>query len=1064
MLKLALDEFFFKLVIYWLQIYGDHGSVFLPRRLVLRVAFNPDRAITSEKTFSGRRHTETLPMKKSAICNERMCLGHPVSTEPVQPSQISPIPGTVSSGPAIHNGHAFHHERVKLWPNFDLGKKLNEKIKLGTWSTKTPHHRTLNRTIWIVSMFPPWVAFILLSSLESRLRLSFKFRKKFKSIDISVVSDCADEATCMSAVRPNSRGEALKESAAKNTKFSSCTSQAMSAGVVDSNMYSRLMAMRRTGIVDNYRTIHRLSVSTISQSSSEGFNAWDDPKVCAMKQTEAKPISPQKKTFANVVNEVTNSANPKLNFRSLVNKEHVENSDCVLPLEQFIVAQNKFANSLVGFFVGKKVAFQLVQNHVSNTWSKFKFQKVTRDDDDVYYFKFTSWTGLEQGRLGFARALIEVTAEKDLKQKVTMVIPIVDGEGHTMAKMDVEYKWKPPRCSGFQNRKKKGKQVGNNKARPDKGFKELGETSGDKEAPKTTQEKQTNLEYESKVEEINKDVVDVVVMHQTDQAIHAKVIHRADQKIICCTFIYTGNDPRERRVLWADRKLHKKVVSGLPWVLLGDFNVELNMEDICMGSSSMNSAMCDFKDCVQSIEVMDIHSTGLHFTWNQKPKGRNDVLKKLDRIMGNLDFVDTYQGRFLELLNTHWNASIVGHSMFQVTQKMKIMKKPLRKLMHNHGNLHERVNQLKLELDEVQKALDRDPSNSHIRDEEVVYVQDFNEAKIDEERFMRQKAKIDWLEGGDSNLAYFHKSIKSRNQRSRIDSVTNVANVEVIEGLFNKKVSDGSNMQMIRPITNAKIKTTMFDIGDDKASGPNGYTSMFFKKGWDVIGAGVCKAIHDFFSNDLEWKIVIHPMVEQAKLKLDLVGKPVDHTDYRSMIGSLMDVDSASMIMASLDEFRKVSGLVPSIPKIIPMGIIYDIQQLIRGFLWCNGEYKRGKAKVACFLVYAAFRGRTLWDVQPRANMSYEWRKLLQLREHVKPFFWSCIGNGMNTSLWYDMWSTHCLLSHFLTPKDIAMEVYSIQTRVADFLVNGAWNWPLSWLTKAPNLGLILAANIVLAR
>nr|GEW52311.1 hypothetical protein [Tanacetum cinerariifolium] len=32
------------------------------------------------------------------------------------------------------------------------------------------------------------------------------------------------------------------------------------------------------------------------------------------------------------------------------------------------------------------------------------------------------------------------------------------------------------------------------------------------------------------------------------------------------------------------------------------------------------------------------------------------------------------------------------------------------------------------------------------------------------------------------------------------------------------------------------------------------------------------------------------PMVEQAKLKLDLVGKPVDHTDYRNMIGSLMYV------------------------------------------------------------------------------------------------------------------------------------------------------------------------------
>ncbi|GJU88468.1 hypothetical protein Tco_1300891 [Tanacetum coccineum] len=35
------------------------------------------------------------------------------------------------------------------------------------------------------------------------------------------------------------------------------------------------------------------------------------------------------------------------------------------------------------------------------------------------------------------------------------------------------------------------------------------------------------------------------------------------------------------------------------------------------------------------------------------------------------------------------------------------------------------------------------------------------------------------------------------------------------------------------------------------------------------------------------------PMVEQAKLKLDLVGKPVDYTNYRSMIGSLMYLTSS---------------------------------------------------------------------------------------------------------------------------------------------------------------------------
>ncbi|GJR77253.1 hypothetical protein Tco_0089618 [Tanacetum coccineum] len=708
------------------------------------------------------------------------------------------------------------------------------------------------------------------------------------------------------------------------------------------------------------------------------------------------------------------------------------------------------------------------------------------------------------GRLGFARALIEVTAEKDLKQEVTMAIPIVDGEGHTMAKIDVAYEWKPA-SDGFtmvQNRKKKGKQVGNNQARLAKGFKvskpsqvwnikstkkgsgtqkddssklvnqnpfdvlntvdnvkELGKTSGDKEAPKETKEKQTNLEYESEVEEmvVSENQLNVYVILES----HVEINTVAN---VC-------NDPRERRVLWADLKLYKRVVSGLPWVLLGDFNVALNMKDI----------------------FMDIHSTVLHFTWNQKPRRRNGVLKKLDRIMGNLDFVDTYQGayaifqpyqisdhspsvikipsltctkprpfkfynflahkgRFWELLNTHWNASIVGHSMFQ-------------------------------ELDEVQKALDRNPSNSDIHGEEAVYVQAFDESKIDEERFLRQKAKIDLLEGGDSNSTYFHKSIiatrnfhqsilcsnlltygmdwhgledgenllsfafyvsrfwdlpllasvailpkwgvtsiKSRNQRNRIDSVTNAANVEVTgsgvsdvfvshyesfigsilecdllntEGLFNKKVLDGLNMQIIRPITNAEIKTAMFDIGDDKAPGPDVYTSMFFKKGRDVVGADVCKAIHDLFSNGKLLKEINHtfmtliPKIATPQKVNDyrpisccnviykciskiitnrikevvsenqsafVPGKRISNNilltqelmhnyhlkrgsprcafkvdiqkAYDTLIGDSWDlslndlfifahgdVDSAGVIMASLDEFRKVSGLVLSIPK-----------------------------------------------------------------------------------------------------------------------------------------------------
>nr|GFB39572.1 hypothetical protein [Tanacetum cinerariifolium]GFB39581.1 hypothetical protein [Tanacetum cinerariifolium] len=49
------------------------------------------------------------------------------------------------------------------------------------------------------------------------------------------------------------------------------------------------------------------------------------------------------------------------------------------------------------------------------------------------------------------------------------------------------------------------------------------------------------------------------------------------------------------------------------------------------------------------------------------------------------------------------------------------------------------------------------------------------------------------------------------------------------------------------------------------------------------------------------------PMVEQAKLKLDLVGKPVDQTDYRSMIGSL--IKDGVRFSASIFEKEEKSSL-----------------------------------------------------------------------------------------------------------------------------------------------------------
>ncbi|GKD17275.1 hypothetical protein Tco_1206433 [Tanacetum coccineum] len=63
-------------------------------------------------------------------------------------------------------------------------------------------------------------------------------------------------------------------------------------------------------------------------------------------------------SFASILN--ADKKTPKINFRSLFNKDQVEDFDFVLRMENVLNAQNRFANSLVGFFVGKSVAFPLV--------------------------------------------------------------------------------------------------------------------------------------------------------------------------------------------------------------------------------------------------------------------------------------------------------------------------------------------------------------------------------------------------------------------------------------------------------------------------------------------------------------------------------------------------------------------------------------------------------------------------------------------------------------------------------------------------------------------------------
>nr|XP_043615879.1 uncharacterized protein LOC122587779 [Erigeron canadensis] len=413
------------------------------------------------------------------------------------------------------------------------------------------------------------------------------------------------------------------------------------------------------------------------------------------------------------------------------------------------------------------------------------------------------------------------------------------------------------------------------------------------------------------------DLVDLMVLSQTDQVMHTQVTFKVDQKSLFCSFIYVDNYYKRRRELWHDLCIHKVFVHDRPWVILGDFNSSLNLDDNLLGSSTINIGMRDFREHVKEIEVLDINSSGLHFTWNQKPKKGIGIFKKVDRVMGNLRFIDEFpsatalfqpyrisdhspcvvklpsvtrtrpkpfkfnnilvhkQG-YIEAVEREWTEEVSGHYMFRVVKKLKSLKTLLRKLLLKQGNLHTRVDNLRRELDMVQSAIEKDAMDQLLRDKEATLLNEFKEPQLDEKNFLKQKAKMEWLEVGDANSAFFHKNLKCKNHRSKIEVIKDMNGVtheggDVQEALVDhyihflgmehtttlnpspelvaKRLDQGKASNMIKRITDEEIKQAMFSIGENKVPGPDGYISAFFKSARDVVGREVCLAVHEFFRN-----------------------------------------------------------------------------------------------------------------------------------------------------------------------------------------------------------------------
>ncbi|GJR84402.1 RNA-directed DNA polymerase, eukaryota, reverse transcriptase zinc-binding domain protein [Tanacetum coccineum] len=223
-----------------------------------------------------------------------------------------------------------------------------------------------------------------------------------------------------------------------------------------------------------------------------------------------------------------------------------------------------------------------------------------------------------------------------------------------------------------------------------------------------------------------------------------------------------------------------------------DLNVTLKPSEHSTSGSNMTSDMKDFQEYVNHIEAEDINSSGLFFTWTKnlhkaKVGAHTEILKKLDRIIGNEDFINRFSQAYAFFLP--YMISHHGPTILILPKCVQAKKKPFK----------------------------------------------FASFITDKEDIQPLVSKI-W-EGEEKGCRMFKTVKKLRGLKKHLKKLA-WKNGDVFENV--KRLREAG-------ITDEEVKHAMFQIDDNKAPGPDGYSASFFKKAWSIVGKDVCLAVKEFF-------------------------------------------------------------------------------------------------------------------------------------------------------------------------------------------------------------------------
>ncbi|XP_010677721.1 uncharacterized protein LOC104893322 [Beta vulgaris subsp. vulgaris] len=349
----------------------------------------------------------------------------------------------------------------------------------------------------------------------------------------------------------------------------------------------------------------------------------------------------------------------------------------------------------------------------------------------------------------------------------------------------------------------------------------------------------------------------------TELMIYGVVSHKASRAQFCLSLVYGHNDKEKRSELWNDLIKCSRDVMNTQWVVMGDFNNVLNLNER-IGQPNLFSEIERFRNCVDSCGLDDVKMTGPFYTWSNKQQEEDYVATEFDRVLVNGQW-ECDSERFLSIIEEVWREPTVGTMMFQVASKMKKLKRAFKALnRHYFSNIEIEADAAKKNLDELQLKLKKEEASTA---EELVAREVFirlNKARMS---FLAQKAKshrMNEVQGEsaitDAFVEYYQKLLGSANG-VRMKIGRRVMNLGA-------SLKQAHQELLCMSFQKEEVKNALFEIGNNKAPSPDGFTNLFFKQAWHIVGAEVTKAVLDFFSGI---KMVLPGLINEAQSAFDIL-------------------------------------------------------------------------------------------------------------------------------------------------------------------------------------------------